>query len=135
MPFFIVHYGGFMAGHLLFIFGFFAPELVSSSFFPSRETIGQLLHNVALPLVALFISHGISFIHNFIGKREYGRTGTEKQMLAPYRRIILMHITIILGGWLVLLLKAPLFGLMILVLLKTVADIRAHMKEHTRLQK
>ena len=130
VPFFIVHYGGFMAGHLIFIFAFFAPDLASSSFFPPRETITSLLGTVAIPLATLFISHGISFFHNFIGKGEYKRTDAGKQMQEPYRRVVLMHVTLIFGGWIVLLLNTPVFALALLVILKTIADLHSHVNEH-----
>jgi hypothetical protein len=53
-------------------------------------------------------------------------------MMAPYRRIIVMHLTIIFGGWLVLLLETPAPALALLVALKTVVDLRAHRREHAK---
>jgi hypothetical protein len=41
-----------------------------------------------------------------------------------------MHLTVIFGGWLVMLLKSALPALVLLVVLKTAADLRAHLKEH-----
>ncbi len=54
------------------------------------------------------------------------------QMGEPYKRIIVMHLTIILGGFLTMLLRAPAAALLVLIVLKTAADLRAHRKEHTR---
>ena len=51
-------------------------------------------------------------------------------MTAPYNRIVVMQITVILGGWIILLLKSPVPALAVLVLLKTAADFSAHQKEH-----
>ncbi len=130
VPFFVVHYGGFMVVHLAFIFGLFAPELSHASLFPPRDVVLSLLTAVALPFVVLLVSHGVSFLHNFIGKREYERTNVGKQMHAPYRRIILMHVTLIFGGWLIMLSGEPVLGLAFLVVIKTITDLRAHLKEH-----
>jgi hypothetical protein len=130
VPFFIVHYGGFMAVHLVFIFALFAPDRASSSLFPSTENIVSLLQVVAIPLVMLFISHGISFFTNFISNHEYERTDSKKQMSAPYKRIVIMHLTLIFGGWLILVFDKPILGLVLLIAIKTIADLYAHIKEH-----
>lgn len=53
-------------------------------------------------------------------------------MLAPYRRIVVLHLTIIVGGFLALALGAPAYALAILVLLKTAVDLRAHVQERRR---
>ncbi|MEK7090598.1 MAG: DUF6498-containing protein [Patescibacteria group bacterium] len=134
VPFFIIHFGGFMAGHLIFIFAFFAPVLSHTSFFPTREIFVPLLSSVALPIIGLFISHGISFFSNFIGNREYEHTDSGKQMNAPYKRIIIMHFTIIFGGWLIMIFKEPILGLVLLVVIKSMVDLRSHLKEHSLLR-
>ena len=51
-------------------------------------------------------------------------------MTAPYKRIFVMHLTIIFGGWLVMLLKTPVQALVLLIALKTYVDFRAHVREH-----
>jgi hypothetical protein len=51
-------------------------------------------------------------------------------MAEPYKRIIVMHVTIIFGGWLILLLKSPVPALILLIALKTAVDLRAHRHEH-----
>jgi hypothetical protein len=81
-------------------------------------------------LIALAVSHGVSFAANFVGRREYESASVGELMMAPYRRIVVMHLTILLGGWLVLSAEAmaPVLGL--LILLKTALDYRAHRWEH-----
>lgn len=51
-------------------------------------------------------------------------------MTAPYNRIMIMHLTLIFGGWIVLLVGMPAGALVVLLLLKTAADLRAHRNEH-----
>ncbi len=133
IPFFIVHYGGFMLGHLVFIFAIFTPE--TSSLLPSVETIINLLQLVSISLIALFISHGYSFFHNFINKKEYENREDGEQMMIPYKRIVIMHITIIVSGFLVMISGEGIIMLTILILLKTMVDIRAHTQEHALLPK
>ena len=135
VPFFVVHYGAFMSGHLVFIFALFSPDEMSfSGFFPPADLLISPIMNVWPAFLGACLSHGISFFYNFIGKKEFRRSTPEKQMMAPYGRIILMHLTIIFGGWLILALGAPVLALILLIGLKIVSDARAHHKEHAALQ-
>ena len=43
---------------------------------------------------------------------------------------MVMHVTIIFGGWLILALGMPTWALVLLVGLKTAVDLAAHRKEH-----
>ena len=52
------------------------------------------------------------------------------QMHKPYSRIMLMHVTLIFGGFLVLALDSRLLALTLLIGMKIVVDIKAHIKEH-----
>ena len=131
VPFFVVHYGAFMSGHLVFIFALFSPDERSfSGLLPPLDLLTSQVMNVWPAFLAVSLSHGISFFYNFIGKKEFRRSTPEKQMMAPYGRIILMHLTIIFGGWLILALGAPILALVFLIVLKIVSDVRAHGKEH-----
>lgn len=118
--FFTVHYSGFMGGHIAFIFALFWPATVRFS-------------TVLLGVLALAVSHGVSFVVNFIGQREYERVSLSEQMVAPYGRIVVMHITIMLSAFLLSLLGSPRITLVLLVLLKIAIDLFAHSKEHRKL--
>ena len=50
----------------------------------------------------------------------------------PYGRVIVLHLTVLFGGWIVMLLGSPLFALVVLVALKTAADWRAHRAERQK---
>jgi len=50
--------------------------------------------------------------------------------MAPYTRVTLMHVTLIFGGFLVLLLRDPVPVLLLFILIKIILDVRAHLKEH-----
>jgi hypothetical protein len=132
-PFFIGHFGGFMAGHFLFIYYFFVRGLNAAGPDPGASVALLELFTPLWPaLVALFISHGVSFYTNYLGAREYLRTDVKTQMGEPYKRIIVMHITIIAGGFLTMLFRAPEAAVLLLIILKTAADLYAHRKEHAR---
>ena len=83
----------------------------------------------------LVISHGVSFVNNFVGRSEYLRITPQEQMMQPYQRVIMLHVTVLAGGLVVLLLGQPTLALVLLILLKTGADLRAHVMEHLRAQK
>ncbi len=128
-PFFIGHYGGFMVGHLLFIYAFFGDKLAEGADISISDLVTDMLR-LAPALLGFFISHGISYFSNFHGRREYIGRNVGAQMRQPYKRIIIMHITIIFGGFLVMLLETTLPALLLLIVLKLSADLRAHLKEH-----
>ncbi len=135
VPFFVVHYGAFMSGHLVFIFAFFSPDEMSfSGLLPPADLLTSHIMNVWPAFLGACLSHGISFFYNFIGKKGFLRSTPEKQRRAPYGRIILMHLTVIFGGWIILALGAPVLALVLLIVLKIVSDARAHQKEHAALQ-
>ena len=70
--FFVGHFGGFMAGHFLFIYGLFVRGLDAAGPEPGvREARLGIFVPIWPSLAALFISHGISFVSNFLGRREY----------------------------------------------------------------
>jgi len=83
-------------------------------------------------IFGLAVSHGISFVHNFLMNGEYRRTSPPLLMFQPYGRIVVLHITIIIGGGLMMLLGSPTIGLLILVLLKTGLDLAAHLRERKK---
>ena len=130
-PFFAAHFGAFMVMHFLFIYEFFIRGLHPTGPEPGvREALLGVFVPLWPSLAALFISHGVSFFSNFLGKREYADTSMTELMTAPYNRIMVMQVAIIFGGWIILLLKSPVGALALLVLLKTALDFKAHRKEH-----
>jgi hypothetical protein len=151
--FFLIHYGMFWFVHGIFVLtlplfagignGFGAAEplgpgdgaFVDGVFVPfpttgSDMTSGFEPGSVLLAVVALAISHGVSYWFNYLGRGEYRRTTAAGQMFAPYGRLVVLHITIIVGGMAIAFTGAPAAVLAILVVLKTVMDIGFHLAEH-----
>lgn len=129
-PFFVGHYGAFMAAHLLFIYTFFIKGVQAQAQGDIALSEVAARFSALWPaLLALAVSHGISFLINFIGKREFADTTIQKQMAEPYSRIIIMHLTIIFGGFVVMGLGSPLPALLLLMVAKIVVDLRAHARQ------
>jgi Family of unknown function (DUF6498) len=127
--FFILHYGVFWTVHGVFVFVFFGLNS------PSGLFSGVGLRGVAIAAAALFLSHGVSFLVNFLGKEEYLTVSPDQQMTEPYSRVVVLHVTILAGGFFADSLGAPLVALILLVLLKTVIDLLAHLREHRKAEK
>lgn len=133
-PFFCVHFGMFMFVHgvfLVFMLGVGAlethsgpTEAVEHLTMSLTESTGMLL-----ALSGFFMSHGVSFVTNFLGAGEFRTLPRQRIMFAPYPRVIVMHVSILLGGMLVTILGAPAVLVALLVVVKTVIDLRAHRRE------
>ncbi len=100
----------------------------------SSMTDGFDLGTVIVAVIALTISHGASYYLNFIRGGEYQRVSPQAQMFAPYGRLVVLHITIIVGGMAISFLGAPQAAIAVLVALKTVMDLGFHLAEHRRTQ-
>lgn len=129
--FFITHFGAFMVVHFLFLWGIFVKGFDDTSGGDLAE-VAQHFIELWPALLALFISHGISFFTNFIGRREYQYRTANDQMGEPYSRIMVMHVVIIFGGGLAMLLGSPTPVLLLVIAGKIVFDVRAHLKEREK---
>jgi len=131
-PLFIGHFGGFMAIHFLFVYHVFVRGAAADAEPDIPTTLVTLFAPLRSAIAAMFVSHGVSFVANFLGRREYfGRTGL-LQMIEPYRRVLVLHAALILGGLAVMALDQPVYALVILVAIKIAIDVRAHLHERRR---
>lgn len=146
--FFCVHYGAFCAVHGLFILSLLFDvdaDPAAGEAWPFFLVFLQLLVNVVREMLAiapnawlvaflgLVISHGASFITNFLLGGERERVSLGQLMSAPYARIVIMQLTIILGGMGAVALGQPVFLVLLLVGIKTAIDVRFHLREHRKL--
>lgn len=134
--FFAVHYGGFWIGHGIFVFVIVGMATRGAfGFLFGFDPIGNVARDPQILLIAvlLFVSHGISFFFNFLGRREYLNTTPMKQMFQPYGRLVILHITIIFGAFAVIGLGQPVALVALLVILKTAVDLLFHLREHAKM--
>jgi hypothetical protein len=94
--------------------------------------VGRLFLGLWPALLALFLSHGLSFFINFIGRQEYRSRSVKDQMSEPYSRIVFMHLVLIFGGGLVLVLGEATPVLLLVIVVKIAFDVRAHIRERSR---
>ncbi|MHC4558887.1 MAG: DUF6498-containing protein [Planctomycetota bacterium] len=147
ISFFTIHYGGFAAVHGFFILMIFSksegPPMAGEPW-PCFFVFLQMLVNVVrqmysvipsqmkIAILALFISHGISFVYNYLLKREFVNANPGKLMSSPYSRVVVMHIAILAGGFLVMAVGSPAVLLIALVGLKTIFDVNLHNRTHRK---
>ncbi len=133
IPFFLFHYTGFMTGHYFFIVAIL-PTLIRNG-----QSSEVLLTTAFWPMIitglSLLISHGISYYENFLGHEEYKSVEIGTQMFAPYKRIIVMHVTVILGSIFLAFFDYPPLVLVVLISLKMIIDYQFHMTTHPSLKK
>ena len=153
--FFLIHYGLFWLVHGIFVFtlpffvglgagaadltplspGAFPPGFDPGSGpgpFDGVVRSGPNLAAVGLGVMGLAISRIASFLINFVGRREYLTVSPAAQMFAPYGRLVILHMTIILGAFVSLTLGSPVGAIVVLVILKTAVDLALHLREHDR---
>jgi len=136
VPFFTVHFGGFMAGHFVFLNVLFGGKSGGRfSDIPARLHDMIQSQDLWIALVGLCISHGLGFLFYFLVPWWRGRRGRDdttpparqvevgKVMFAPYRRVVIMHVTIIAGAALVMAFSNGIGFLALLIGLKTLSDL------------
>jgi len=152
--FFLIHYGIFWVVHGVFVFslsafaGFTGGGLGDGSIhtlvpvgvggvipgsvdiYPALGVRGPDMSAVAWGALGLAISHGASFVVNYLGRREYLRVSPGRQMFAPYGRLVILHLAIILGAFISITIGSPIGALIVLVILKTIVDLTLHLREH-----
>jgi hypothetical protein len=141
---FVFIYGAFTLGHLAFVFmlfgldtltdfnldwppGFFWGVSVVIAGMLDPFTAGEI--KLWFPLLGLFVSHGLSYRINFIGRREFEQRTVESLVFRPFQRVFVLHVTVLLGGLAVTLTGTHVSALILLVLLKIGVDARAHLLE------
>jgi hypothetical protein len=130
VPFFCFHFGMFTAIHGVFVFLLFGNSKPRdlSVLEPALRAVEEW--NLWLPLGALAASHLFSFFWNYLYRGEFRRASLSEQMAKPYGRVIVLHLTILVGGFGAMALGSPVWALVVLIAIKAALDLRAHLREH-----
>ena len=139
VPFFSFHYGMFCFVHGVFVFALLSGDGPfggnGGPGFDPFDMQGSVLAAISenqlwLAILALAASHLYSFFHNYLGKGEYQATTFSQLMTKPYGRIVVLHLALLFGAFLILALGSPILLLLILVVGKTGLDLKLHLREH-----
>jgi hypothetical protein len=117
IAFFCGHYGFFCLIHGIFVVTLFSTRGERSELFSAM---------LLVPLLALFVSHGVSFVQNYVRNGRYLKVDSGESFWRPYPRILLLHVVIVAGGLFIARRGSPLPMLAGLVLGKTLIDLWLH---------
>jgi hypothetical protein len=131
--FFVVHYGFFCLGHALFVVGLFGGAegrqvtgLASSAFLLAGRVLsdaqGWLMVGLIVATAGLDTRRWWAALRD--NAREPQPDEISRTMFAPYPRIVVLHVTLIAGGFLLMALDAPAAAVLLLVAFKLVFDLR-----------
>lgn len=121
MTIFLIQFGVFTILHLLLLQALFdSPPVTLTSYFVP----------VTISLLLLFMSHGYSYVFNYLDKKEYKALAPDQLLVRPYLRTGSVNLLLIFIA-LVLLRDHPEQNIaLVLIQVKLIADVLAHIIEH-----
>jgi hypothetical protein len=130
--FFTLHYGMFTAVHGVFVVALFGvPELGRDAMngglaAPALRMVESLMADRAgwLAMLAVVAVQAVSFVQWSMATRA-SPTPLKELMGAPYGRIMVLHVSLIAGAFLLQALRSPVAGVLLLVALKLAYDLMA----------
>ena len=139
--FFTFHYGMFMLVHGIFltvfyilftkgslfstVFDGFSLRGLFTGFLPESMTAADILDSGLFPVASMLIYQIINFFIHFILTGEFNQNDAKDYMMRPYKRIVIMQLTIILGAFAISLTGFKSIAFVILwIIFKIAADIK-----------
>jgi len=127
--FFTFHYGLFCFVHGIFVLAMFGDvddgAFHADSILDLAGAVGGLFAaqpNLLIGFASIALWQIAQFIL-FLVRGDAARTNPLELMGAPYPRIIVLHVTIIFGGFILMALNQPLGGVLLLALVKMAYDV------------
>lgn len=126
IPFFLVHYGGFIAIQSIFLFAIFSisgnnfikePFHILQNFSAILQLEGM---NIVIPL--LIGTQLMKFIFDYILPRKFEKFSTKEIMFKPYFRIVIQQFTVIIGSFFMMFSSGSIMAAMLLILLRFIVD-------------
>jgi hypothetical protein len=130
--FFTLHYGMFTAVHGAFVVALFGvPELGRDAMngglaAPALRMVESLMADRAgwLAMLAVVAVQAVAFVQWSIATRA-SPTPLKELMGAPYGRIMVLHVSLIAGAFLLQAFRSPVAGVLLLIALKLAYDLMA----------
>ena len=85
---------------------------------------------LAVAGLAALLTRGYDFLTQYLLPRAYETADAEREVRAPYGRLILTYFVVMASGGMVMSLNAPVGALALLVVLKTAVDLLGYMKRY-----
>jgi hypothetical protein len=112
--FFAAHYGLFTLVHGIFVVAYFG--ILSEGFLGLKGGLG-------LPVVSIFGWQALLLLLDTTASQRFKGRDPSSMMFEPYPRVFALHVTVILGGFLIDVVGAPIWALAVLVVVKTISDV------------
>lgn len=132
--FFMVHYTGFCLGHGIFVVMILTFTDIGSTHYDNAIVFAELIGKLPLyiyPFIFMVASHSYSFVANYLGKNEYHTITPSSAMMAPYKRIMVVHLSIFAAFFGSTLFGNNIGSLVGFTAVKTIVDFLTHMREHS----
>ena len=126
IPFFMIHYGMFVAIQSIFAFSFFdskIPEIKSG--FNLIENYSYLLSQEGIQIIvaSLFITNLSYFYNNFLIQKKYQDYKPSSLLFKPYGRIFIQQFVVILAGFFFVLTAADMAAAILLIGFRLIIDL------------
>jgi len=134
IPFFVIHYGLFCLGHLVFATLLGGGLTQNQDPFVAALGVWEQRAQYGWSFAGLAAIHLAGFV-GWLRAGDWRDTQLRSQMAEPYGRIIVMHLTVLLGAALVAWLGWPPAGVALLGVLKTIYEVAAANRRMDRAEK
>ncbi len=126
--FFLFHYGIFTFVHGMLVFSLFLNQEMTQN-----AVINLVTGTPGLPLalLGLLLSHGVQFFSD-LANGTATTTPLNQVMAQPYKRIVVLHLVVLLSGALLMFLPYPMTSLVLLAVIKTGMDVYMDRKQMKR---
>lgn len=124
VPFFMLHFGIFCSVHGFFIDALFGGTFTNT---PNNLMSWNTIWTLKYGILAIFINYGVSFFVNYFRKKERENSSVIMLFIAPYKRIVVIHILLMISGilFIIFLSKTPAFICIICFFgVKLIMDLR-----------
>ena len=126
IPFFIVHYGGFIAIQSIFLFGIvsIAGDVSFKEPFNVLANFQKVLEIEGVPIVlALLVGTQLmKFIFDFLVPKKYNQFKVNEIMFKPYFRIFIQQFTVILGSFFMVFSNGSIVAAVLLIIFRFIVD-------------
>lgn len=125
--FFVVHYGMFCAGHALFLMALFGPEGATDSLTaaPRALFLSTVTDGIAaLVVLMMIVNAALDTLRWRATLEAVPDAGVVRALMGePYGRIVVLHVVLLGGGFLLQVMHAPAVGALLLIAAKLAYDV------------
>ena len=126
IPFFIMHYGMFVAIQSIFVFGFFLeefPEIKEAFHLIDNYTFALQLDGMSIIIASLVVTNLGYFYTNFLASEKYKEYSPAELFFKPYVRIFIQQFAVILAGFFFILFSEGIAAAILLLIFRLAVDL------------